>query len=251
MRYDYLILPAFAILGYACGGGSSEETTAEANADGQTGMQERVDEASAADGDWTTLFDGTDLDGWHVYGTDEVNASWTVGADSTLNFVEGGPGGDLVTDEEYDDYELNLDWKISPCGNSGIIYNVTEDDAYRTPWLTGPEMQILDNTCHPDAKIYTHKAGDLYDMIAGDSTVVKPAGEWNSIRLVVTDGQVEHWLNGEKMVEYTNTGDTWEKMIDDSKFRDMEDFGKTTGGSIALQDHGNPVSFRRIRIKEL
>ena len=252
MRLDYFLLPAFAVLVFACGGSGTDADRVE---DSGTVMDEIGTDAS----DWKVLFDGSSLEAWRNYGADTLGSAWKIDAvDNSLyldvsdkSSWQTNNGGDIITRESYDDYELELEWKIGDCGNSGIIYNVTEDEAYDYVWRTGPEMQILDNSCHPDAKIYTHRAGDLYDMIAGDSTAVKAAGNWNKVRLVNRDGSVEHWMNGQKVVEYTNTGDEWAERIADSKFAEMPGFGKTTGGHIALQDHGDPVWFRNIRIREL
>lgn len=206
----------------------------------------------------TQLSGGEDFTGWHKYGGGAVGQAWKAMPDGSIMLDASNKndkgiigGGDIITDADFRDYELTLDWKISACGNSGIIYNVLEEQDLNYPWLTGPEMQVLDNTCHPDAKIYKHKAGDLYDMIAGDSTVVKPAGEWNRIRLVNQAGHVEHWLNGVKLVEYDNTGAGWRGMIAASKFKDMPRFGTSTSGKIALQDHGDAVWFRNVEVREL
>jgi hypothetical protein len=248
MRAEYLILPAFALLVYACGG---QPTETEA----PVPMPDGTENAESA---WEVLFDGSNLDSWHKYGNDDVGEAWEIQDGAlylnTTNKNDEGQvigGGDIVTEESFNDYELELEWKIGACGNSGIIYNVTESDTIPYPWLTGPEMQILDNSCHPDAKIYKHRAGDLYDMIAGDSLAVRPAGEWNQIRLVVTDERVEHWMNGQLVVSYQPQGEAWNEMIAKSKFKDFALFGKTTSGQIALQDHGDPVWFRNIRIREL
>jgi len=246
MRIDQYFLPAFAVLVFACGGQTARNA-----------LETEANLPQEEDDPWTVLFDGSDLDSWHKYGGDDVGEAWTI-QNGTLHFDpsikddEGNTlGGDIVTDATFGNSEMELEWKISPCGNSGIIYNVIESANLPHPYLSGPEMQVLDNSCHPDAKIYTHRAGDLYDMIAGDSTAVKPAGEWNAIRLVVSDGEVEHWMNGQMVVEYNNQGDGWTEMIANSKFKDYGEFGSVTSGHIALQDHGDPVWYRNVRVREL
>ena len=248
MRMDYLLLPAFAALVFACGGERGTEATVEI-----------IDAPDApAEAAWTPLFNGRDFAGWHAYGGAPVGEAWKVTDDGSFyldNSRKDGwqvvGGGDIVTDESYANYELELEWRIDSCGNSGIIYNVVEAPEYDYAWMTGPEMQVLDNSCHPDAKIDKHKAGDLYDLVAGDSTAVRPAGQWNQARLVVTDGRVEHWLNGVKMVEYVNTGEAWADRVAASKFREWDSFGQSTSGRIALQDHGDRVWYRNVRIRPL
>jgi hypothetical protein len=249
------LLPLVAILLLsACGEtntASSETSTAPAAAPAAPAAEEM------ATSEWTSLFNGEDFTGWHTYGKEGVGAAWKID-DGAIHLdvankdgwqAEGG--GDIVTDESYANYELELEWKIGDCGNSGIIYNIVETDEYDYPWLTGPEMQVLDNKCHPDAKIITHRAGDLYDMISVEEENVRPAGEWNQVKLVVTDGKVEHWLNGKKQVEYVNKGPEWEAMIAESKFKDFGAFGQATSGKISLQDHGDAVWYRNIRIRQL
>lgn len=215
-------------------------------------------EAEKKDG-WQLLFNGETTDGWRNFRKQTIGKSWVV-KDGALMLDakkrdDGGwqvaDGGDIMTDKAYENFELKLQWKIAPCGNSGIIYNVTESEDYDYVWQTGPEMQILDNTCHPDAKIKTHRAGDLYDMIETSYQTVKPAGNWNKVRLVKKNGKVEHWLNGRKVVEYDMKSPEWAKMIAASKFKDMPGFGKGEKGHISLQDHGDRVWFRGIKIKEL
>ncbi len=208
---------------------------------------------------WKLLFDGKTLEGWRNFKKQSIGSGWVINEDAIhLNAVkkdDGGwqakDGGDIITDGEYQNFELSLEWKIANCGNSGIMYNVVEDEKYDYVWLTGPEMQVLDNSCHPDAKILTHRAGDLYDMIECKYVTVKPAGQWNRVRLIVNNGNVEHWLNGRKVVEYELWTDEWNEMVANSKFKDMPDFGKARKGHISLQDHGDPVWYRNIKIKPL
>ncbi|MEL7220100.1 MAG: family 16 glycoside hydrolase, partial [Bacteroidota bacterium] len=208
---------------------------------------------------WKLLFDGKSTAGWHNYGKTSVGSSWKVVDNALMLDVvarnDGGwqaeDGGDILSDGEYENYELYLEWKIAPCGNSGIIYNVVESDDYEYPWQTGPEMQILDNTCHPDAAIETHRAGDLYDMISAAPLTVRPSGEWNSVRIRIQDGALEHWLNGRKVVSTQMFTVEWKQMIANSKFKDMTGFGMSKKGHISLQDHGDRVWFRNIKIREL
>ena len=208
---------------------------------------------------WISLFDGKTTNGWHTYGKKKIGKSWVVKDGSlTLEVESAGDGktrsrdgGDIITDGEYENFELSIEWNISACGNSGIIFCVNEDDAYERTYHTGPEMQVLDNTCHPDAKIHTHRAGDLYDMIACANEVVKPAGEWNLVQISINDGKTIFILNGEKVVEFTMFGDEWAAMIAKSKFKDMSGFGKFRKGHIALQDHGDAVAYRNIKIRPL
>lgn len=208
---------------------------------------------------WKLLFDGRTTNGWHNFNKSTLGKSWIVEDGAlTLNAVrhpdghwQAPDGGDIVADGEYENFELRLDWKIAPCGNSGIIYNVVESADYNYVWETGPEMQILDNTCHPDSRYPTHRAGDLYDLLECQYVSVRPAGEWNSVRIVKQNGKVEHWLNGIRVVSYEMYTDDWLEMIANSKFRDMPSFGRAQKGKIALQDHGDKVWFRNIKIKAL
>lgn len=208
---------------------------------------------------WELLFDGKSLRGWHNFNKETVGSSWKIQDEAIMLDViakDGGgwqakDGGDIVSAGEYENFELLLEWKISACGNSGIIYNVVESADYDYVWQTGPEMQVLDNTCHPDAKYPTHRAGDLYDMIETKYVTVRPAGQWNQIRLVKNNGKVEHWQNGHKVVEYEMYTDKWTEMIANSKFKDMKGFGLAKKGHISLQDHGDRVWYRNIKVRDL
>jgi cytochrome c len=207
---------------------------------------------------WKLLFDGKTTANWHNFNSDKIGQAWKV-ADNALMFDNSQKdkdgrvvgGGDIVSNEEFENFELKIDWKISVGGNSGIFFNVVEDKKFETVWRTGPEMQVLDDAKHPDARFPKHHAGDLYDLIACKFVTVKPAGEWNQARLVVKNGKVEHWLNGYKVVEYQMFNEDWKKLIAGSKFKDMPDFGKAKKGRLALQDHGDKVWFKNIKIRKL
>lgn len=214
-------------------------------------------EAETAEG-WVSLFDGKTTKGWHKYGGAAVGSAWRV-VDGTLHLGalekdnwQIKDGGDIVSDEEYENFHLKLEWKIDTCGNSGIMFFVNEDTVkYKYPWMTGPEMQILDNKCHPDAKITKHRAANLYDLITSSPETVKPALEWNMAEIKAEKGALEFYFNGEKVVSTTMWDDSWTKMIAASKFKQWKDFGTYKKGRIALQDHGNNIWFRNIKIKKL
>jgi len=199
------------------------------------------------------------MDKWRNYKKQTIGSSWIV-SDGSIHLNaekrdEGGwqvaDGGDIITNDIYKDFEFHIEWKIGQCGNSGIMYNVKEADQYDYVWLTGPEMQILDNTCHPDTRFRTHRAGDLYDMIESKYNTVKPAGEWNKARIVSKNGKVQFWLNGYNVVNFEMHTDEWRDMVANSKFKDMPDFGTMTEGHISLQDHGDKVWFKNIKIRKL
>jgi hypothetical protein len=207
---------------------------------------------------WVSLFDGKTTNGWHKYGGAAAGAAWKV-ADGALYLDTSmksswqiANGGDIVTDKEYENFDLKLEWKISPGGNSGVMFNVHEDSVkYKYPWNTGPEMQVLDNERNEDGKIYKHHAGDLYDLIACKKETVKPVGEWNQVEIKILNGKLDLYLNGENVVSTTMWDDNWNKLVAGSKFKSMPGFGTFKKGRISLQDHGFMVWFRNIMIKEL
>jgi hypothetical protein len=205
---------------------------------------------------WKLLFDGQTTKGWHTYLRDTVGSKWQV-QDGVLIFDPTQPangGGDIVTNEVYENFELDLEWRISKGGNSGIIFDVQEDSKYNATYLTGPEMQVLDNKDASDNKKQNHLAGCLYDM-AGDSTVSKPKpiGEWNEVRLIQNKGHLTFWLNGIKTFEGQMGSDEWNKMVAGSKFanKQFSDFAKVAKGHIALQQHPGSSGWRNIRILQL
>jgi len=201
---------------------------------------------------WTSLFDGKTLKGWHIYGHRPMNDSWTV-QDGTIFFDKTKKAlGDLVTDKEYENFHLKYDWKISPKGNSGLIFWVQEDTVkYRQTYHTGTEMQVLDNDGHSDGKIIKHRAGNLYDLIAGKEGVVKPVGEWNTAEIISDHGKLEFIMNGVSLLTTNYGDDNWRTMIAGSKFKQWPDFGTIFKGHIALQNHDCDVWFKNIMIKKL
>jgi len=214
---------------------------------------------------WKLLFDGHSLTGWHIFqGKSPAPTSWHV-EDGGLVNPKGngrpnGSGGDLVTDGKYHDFEFRFEWRISPAGNSGIQYFIDEPrkrtarmyrgDTGHSP--IGFEYQLLDDKKHPDAKRGpTHMAGALYDLIPAVNKTLKPVGEFNEGRIIVSGQHVEHWLNGSKVAECDLDTDTFREAFAKSKFHVISDFGKKTKTSIALQDHGFAVAFRNLKIREL
>ena len=206
----------------------------------------------AADTGFISLFDGSTTSGWHSYGNTVVNSRWKI-TDGALSIdTASKEHGDLLTNDEYENFDFQVEWKIAPKGNSGLIFLVKEDTAkYHATYETGPEMQVLDNNGHPDAKIPKHRAGDLYDLIACSKETVKPAGEWNQAEIKVNNGKLDLILNGTTVVTTTMWDDNWKKMVAGSKFKTMPGFGTFKSGHIALQDHGDLVFYRNIRIKKL
>jgi hypothetical protein len=194
---------------------------------------------------WEVLFDGTSLDNFRGFKRSSVSDGWKI-INGNLTHVESG--GDIITKEQYDDFELELEWKIQSNGNSGIFYNVAED-GYDNVWQTGPEMQVLDDERHYDGKNRLTCAGSNYALHAAPEGVVKPAGEWNAVRIVLCGDDVEHWLNGVNVVSYRLQSPEWNALVAGSKFKDMPDYGTRSSGHIALQDHGDVVQYRNIRIR--
>lgn len=205
--------------------------------------------------EWTVLFDGTSLDGWRSFGQSAPGDGWIVEDGSIkLNVddsTETMTAGDLITEGQYENFELELEWKITEGGNSGIFFGVREIEGHEVAYLTGIEMQILDDDVHPDGQNPETSAGSSYALYPPTADVVRPVGEFNEVRIVVNNLEVEHWLNGTRIVAYTIDSPDWQERIRASKFADWEHFGRYRRGHIALQDHTDPVWYRNIRIREL
>lgn len=219
-----------------------------------------LEETASVESEWITLFDGSSFDGWHVYPGKEVPEAWHLEDGAmvlrTTEYRKDGNRFNMVTDREFTNFELSLEWMVTEGANSGVMWSVVEDEKYPEPYYSGPEIQVLDNINHPDAKNGTsHQAGALYDMVSPSKDMVKPLGEWNTYRITINhktnEGSVV--LNGEKIVVFPVNGEAWDTMVSNSKFATWEVFGKSTTGKIALQDHGEAITigYRNIKIKEL
>jgi hypothetical protein len=197
------------------------------------------------------LFDGKTTEGWRTYKKDKISPGWKV-IEGALVRAEGG-AGDIVTKDQYDAFELLLDYRISPGGNSGLMFHVTEEGD--TPWMTGPEVQIQDNKDGHDPQ----KSGWLYQFYQPQKDpktgqpidATKPAGQWNTMRLVVSLKKSELYMNGVKYYEFVKGSDEWNRLLAKSKFGSMAKFGKPTKGYISLQDHGDEVAVRNIKIRSI
>tara|TARA_R110000823_G_scaffold144958_3_gene275075 strand:- start:31630 stop:32349 length:720 start_codon:yes stop_codon:yes gene_type:complete len=195
---------------------------------------------------WRLLFDGDSLDHWRSYREDTVNAGWGVENGCLARL---GMGGDIISREQFDNFELKLEWRISEAGNSGIF--IRGDESGGSIHHTGYEMQVLDNAGHSDAEDPTHRAGALYDLVAPDHDTTRPVGYWNRVHIIARGPVVEFWLNERLTARIEQGGDEWRALVRESKFTDRPDYGSLTRGHIGLQDHWDKVWYRNIRVLEL
>lgn len=250
------------IFGISCTGGqkkSTDQTEEKSAVVEEVGPNELTQEEKSAG--WVMLFDGQTSEGWRGVNKGHFPAGWEV-ADGTLHCKGSGmgeagaeDGGDILYDKEFSNFHLKMEWKIGEGGNSGIFYLGKEVEDWPI-WKTAPEMQVLDNDRHPDAmlgKDGNRKAGSLYDLIPAKPQNAKPAGEWNSVEILVYNGTVVHKQNGETVLEYHLWTDDWNNLVKDSKFPELNpDWANVAkSGYIALQDHGDDVWYRGIKIREL
>ena len=245
------ILP-FVLLIAGCGGASDNSGSSADNTASLPDSLNTLSDTEQQNG-WQLLFDGRSLDGWRGFKRDSVPAGWAVER-GAMHFTgqpstqEGEPPLTLITDSMYADFELRLEWKIASEGNSGVMYRVSEQEDL--PYETGPEYQVLDNaTLSPDDTIHT--SGALYGLYAPAQDVTRPIGEYNEARIVVRGPQVEHWMNGTKLLEAEIGSDTWTNRVESTKFSNWPNFGQMDEGHIALQDHGHPVWYRDVKIRPL
>lgn len=227
------------------------------NTGSSTDQASSTDSVETADqkGEWISLFDGKTLAGWHGFNKgDSTVTNWVVedGALVCLGAAEWDTGGDIVTEREFSNFELEWDWKLEAGSNSGVMYHVVEDPKYKGPYETGPEYQMIDDEGWPGELENWQKTGADYAMnLASEDKVVKPIGEWNTSKIVYNNGHVEHWLNGDKIVDFEVGTEKWNKEKEEGKWKDFPDYATVKSGKIALQDHGKKAYFKNIRIKEL
>lgn len=199
---------------------------------------------------WKLLFDGKTTTGWRGYGRDKV-VGWEVKNGELIALGQGGDhANDIITVDEYQNFELVLDWKLSPRANSGVFYNVVEKGFDRT-YATAPEYQLIDDHGWPDTLEDWQTSGANYAMHPPSKVVSRPVGEWNTTKIVVDKGKVEHWLNGEQVVTYELWSPAWEKLKKEGKWKEFPGYGTGKKGHLGLQDHGNKVYFRSIKIRVL
>jgi hypothetical protein len=230
------------------------------NSSGRKGAnyQDSTHTAEVKPGEWESLLSDTTLSCWHTYGKGKVGPAWQVkngelhlDASKKADWQSAG-GGDIITNDEYENFDLKVEWKISRAGNSGIMFYVHEDTTkYKYPWQTGPETQIADNKENEDGKLIKHRAGDLYDLMSIDKEIVNPAGKWNKTEVVANKGKLTILVNHEVVLQTTMWDAKWNKLIAGSKFKEWPGFGTFKKGHIALQDHGADVWFKKVEIKRL
>ncbi|MCX2720127.1 3-keto-disaccharide hydrolase [Lentiprolixibacter aurantiacus] len=192
-------------------------------------------------------------DSWRGYNQEGLPDNWVIEGDIIECLGKAGDvGGDIISREQYGNFELQLEWKISEGGNSGIFYHVVESEKYHSPYETGPEYQILDDLGFPGPLEEWQKAGADYAMhLPNDQKSLKPVGSWNSTKIIFNKGKVEHWLNGKKILEFDKFSDDWKQRRNSGKWDDYPNYGMANSGHLGLQDHGAGVWFRNVRVKRL
>ena len=248
-----IILSVFTVTAMMACKNSSENSESESEV-----KAEEKNELSSQDEDWQYLFDGKNADGWRAYNGEEGEGlpdGWIIEDETLKSLGKGGDiGGDIVyEEEEFDEFELYLEWKISPEGNSGVFYHVIEDEKYDAPYFAAPEYQIIDQLGFPQQLESWQSIGGDYGMYDPkyNEEDLKEIGEWNSSRIRFTNEKVIYWLNGEKTLEFEPWSEDWQKRKEEGKWKDFPDYGKAKSGLIGLQDHGSFTWFRNIKIKEL
>lgn len=257
LRFVWFVILTSFVISSCQKSGSQEESAASDTVATETPAVNTLTAEEKAAG-WELLFDGSTLSGWKRYGADSIGPLW-VAQDGMIVCNaegnaegEGNSGGSLMTIRQFGNFELSVDWKVTPGGNSGILYHVVEKPEYPHDYDTGPEYQVMDDDGWEGDLTDAQKVGSNYDMHAADSTKkVMPVGEWNTARIIYNNGHVEHWLNGQKVVEFEEDSDDFKARYEKSKWTEYPGWNKFKVGSISLQDHGANVYYRNIKIKEL
>lgn len=208
---------------------------------------------------WVLLFDGKSSDGWRgAYKDGFPDQGWKIEGGELVVIKSDGResrnGGDIITKEQYDNYELTLEAKLTPGANSGVKYFVTERLPKSPGSAIGLEFQLLDDALHPDAKLGKNgnrTVGSLYDLIPAQTKKAKSIGEWNQVRIVSKNKHIEHWLNGSKVVEYDRGNADFRALVAESKYKNYQGFGEAVEGHLLLQDHGDEVHYRNIKLRKL
>jgi hypothetical protein len=256
IQFSFVFALGLAIALTSCNKAAKQEETTVAEV-ATPAPNTLTDEEKAAG--WELLFDGATLNGWKRYNRDTIGPLWTVQDGAIVcdgsGFGEGSGdmGGSLMTTKTFGNFELSVEWKISPGGNSGILYHVVESPEYKYDYETGPEYQVLDDGGWPGGELTpAQKVGSNYDMFeAPETKKVMPVGEWNTSRIVYNNGRVEHYLNGEMTVEFDESSEEYTTRYQQSKWVEYPGWNKSKVGAISLQDHGAPVYFRSIKIRPL
>ena len=242
-----LVLGFLTLMLVNCGGKQQDEQDHAG-----TGVEEPESQASD---EWMVLFDGSTTEGWRGFNQDKLPENWVIEDGALKSLGTGGDiGGDIVYGtREFDNFELRLEWKIAEGGNSGIFYHVKEGEQYKAPYETGPEYQVLDDIGFTAPLKDWQMVGADYAMHPADpeKKIVKPAGEWNTTRIIFTPEKVEHWLNGQKIVEFVPWSEEWHAKRNDGKWDEFPDYGLAKTGLIGIQDHGSFIWYKNIKIKPL
>lgn len=241
MRTLFVVAVVLALLGLSC------SRQAQTPADNTLSPQEESQ-------GWRLLFDGTSVKGWRGF-NESTLPKWWIAEDGTLKTLgKGGDiGGDIIyADEMFDNFELSLEWKLTKGGNSGIFYHVVEGKQYRAPYENAPEYQVIDDLEFPEPLEAWQQVGADYAMYLPDSgKAVKPAGEWNSSRIVFTAEKAEYYLNGKLTVSFVPWSEDWQARKASGKWKDYPQYGLARTGYIGLQDHGSVIQYKNIKIRRL
>lgn len=248
------ILGAAILISVGCTSEKKEETSDEVVETVVVVEQDNYLTQEEKDAGWRLLFDGQTTEGWRGFNESVIPTAWVVEEGTLKSLGAGGDlGGDIVYDEAFGEFELSVEWKISEGGNSGIFYHVVEGDQYKAAYETAPEYQVVDDLGFPEKLEEWQSLGADYAMYSADPATkkVKPAGEWNTSRIIFMNDHVEYWLNGQKTVEFTPWSDDWLERRNSGKWEDMPDYGKAKEGLIGLQDHGSFIWYKNIKIRKI